>query len=236
MTDMQPKGPQHSFLFRLVAFFSRMQLWYLVRRISNPRILIIAFVFIAGATALGIISIAAYLTNLPLLFPQLGPSAFILFHTPMAATASPRNVILAHSLAVLSGLFSLWIVGVIFPETGLFDSAVMNWYRILAIALTMGLIGILMVITKSVHPPAAASALIAAMGYLEHVAQVLGIIGAVVLLVFEAILFNRIIGGLPYPLWRTDVKQARIFGEMAGIPEIEGNFWRQLAMKTVHRR
>jgi hypothetical protein len=55
-------------------------------------------------------------------------------------------------------------------------------------------------------------------------------------LVLEAILFNRIIGGLPYPLWRADPKIARSFGAMAGIPESETTFWRQLATKTLQRR
>jgi len=57
-----------------------------------------------------------------------------------------------------------------------------------------------------------------------------------VLLVLEAILFNRIIGGLPYPLWRADPKVARNFGAMAGIPDSETTFWRQLAAKTLQRR
>ena len=57
-----------------------------------------------------------------------------------------------------------------------------------------------------------------------------------VLLVLEAILFNRIIGGLPYPLWRVDPKVARNFGAMAGIPDSETTFWRQLAAKTLQRR
>jgi CBS-domain-containing membrane protein len=178
----------------------------------------------------------AYLTRLPLLFPQLGPSAFILFHTPMSVTASPRNVLLSHTLAVASGLFALWLVGWIYPQAGLSDPFALNWYRILVIALTMGVSGVIMVGVKCVHPPAAASALIAAMGFLNSMDQVLGVIGAMTLLVLEAILFNRIIGGLPYPLWRADPKIARNFGAMAGIPESETTFWRQLATKTLQRR
>jgi hypothetical protein len=74
------------------------------------------------------------------------------------------------------------------------------------------------------------------MGFLNSMDQVLGVIGAMTLLVLEAILFNRIIGGLPYPLWRADPKIARNFGAMAGIPESETTFWRQLATKTLQRR
>jgi CBS-domain-containing membrane protein len=220
----------------VIGFFSRLRLEYLLRSMGNGRFLVVIFLFVAGATALGIITIAAYLTKLPLLFPPLGPSAFILFHTPMSMTASPRNVILSHTMAVATGLLSLWIVGIICPEAKLSDPNVMNWYRVIVIALSMGFIGLLMVTARCVHPPAAASALIAGMGYLANAEQVLGILGAVILLVMEAIFFNRVIGGLPYPLWRADPKIARNYGQLAGIPETGTTFWQQLATRTFQRR
>ncbi len=232
MNPTSPRPPQQTLFFRMVAFFSRLQLWYLIRKIDNPHVLLVLFIFIAGAVALGTISIIAYLTRLPLLFPQLGPSAFILFHTPMSVTASPRNVLLSHTLAVACGLSALWLVAWIYPVAGLSDPFVLNWYRILVIALTMGASGVIMVGLKCIHPPAAASALIAAMGFLNSAEQVLGVIGAMMLLVLEAILFNRIIGGLPYPLWRANPKVARNFGAMAGIPESETSFWRRVATKN----
>ncbi len=236
MKGNRPLGPQHSLLFRVTAFFSRLQLEYLLRNMGNSRFLVVLFVFIAGATALGIITIAAYLTELPLLFPPLGPSAFILFHTPMSMTASPRNVILSHTMAVAAGLLSLWLIGMIYQGANLSDPTMMNWYRVMAIALSMGLIGFMMVAVRCVHPPAAASALIAAMGYLANAEQVLGLIGAVILLVLEAIFFNRIIGGLPYPIWRGDPNVARNYGELAGISETGTTFWKQLATKIFQGR
>ena len=236
MKENVPFGPQNTFLFRLIALFSRLQLSYLLRSMGNPRVLMLLFVFAAGATAIGIITAVAYVTRLPLIFPPLAPSAFILFHTPMSVTASPRNVILSHTMAVVAGLLSLQIVAMIWPEANLSEASVMNWFRVLAIAISMGLIGIIMVGLRCVHPPAAASALLAAMGYLATVEQVLGIIAAVILLVLEAIFFNRILGGLPYPLWQAKPKVARNYGELAGIPATETTFWRQLAAKTFERR
>ena len=236
MKDDVPLGPQNTVLFRFIAFFSRLQLSYLLRSMGNPRVLVVLFVFAAGATAIGIITAVAYITRLPLIFPPLAPSAFILFHTPMSVTASPRNVILSHTMAVVAGLVSLQVVAMIWPEANLSEASVMNWYRVLVIAASMGASGLLMVGLQCVHPPAAASALLAAMGYLATVEQILGIIAAAMLLVFEAIFFNRVIGGLPYPLWRADPKVARNYGELAGIPVSETTFWRQLAAKTFERR
>ena len=229
-------GPQYGFLFRVVAFFSRLQLSYLFRNIDNPNFLVILFVFTAGTTALGIITLVAYLTQLPLLFPPLGPTAFILFYTPMSVTASPRNTILAHTIAVAAGLLALWSIELAAPQANLSDPSVMNWYRVLAIALAMGLVSIAMIALRCVHPPAAASALIAAMGYLGNIVQVLGLPTAVVLLVFEALLFNRLLGGLPYPLWRSDPKISRMYGMLAGIPDAQGTFWQQLTGKIFQKR
>jgi len=154
----------------------------------------------------------------------------------MSVSASPRNVIVSHVISVIAGLMFLWLFATLYPGNNIFDPAVMNGHRILVIALSMGFSCVAMVLLKCVHPPAAASALIAAMGYLVNVEQVLGIIAAVNLIVLTAIIFNRIIAGLPYPLWRADLKVARNFGEMAGITEGEPTFWRQLATKNFQRR
>ncbi len=89
---------------------------------------------------------------------------------------------------------------------------------------------------KCIHPPAAALALIASLGYLEGPEHVLWVAAAVVLLLLAALFFNRIIGGLPYPLWYFDSKVARHFGEMAGIPVNEITLCRQAPMKTFQSR
>lgn len=100
----------------------------------------------------------------------------------------------------------------------------------------MGLIGVLMVSLKCTHPPAAASAMIAAMGYLTDIVHIFGLIAAVVLLVMDAFFFNRVLGGLPYPVWRADPKISRRYGVLAGIPDTEATFWQQMAVKIFQRR
>ena len=167
------------------------------------------FVFAAGATALGTITIIAYLTQLPLLFPPLGPSAFILFYTPMSISACPRSVILSHTLALAAGLSSLWLFNSIFSHATLPDPNVMGSHGVFVIALSMGAICLMMIVFKCVHPPAAASALIAAMGYLQNIEQIVGFLLATILLVIEGVFFIKIVGGLPYPLWRADPQIAR---------------------------
>jgi len=121
-----------------------------------------------------------------LLFPPLGPSAFILFYTPLSESASPRNFILAHTLALLSGLGALALATLLFPGIQETADLAMNWSSITAIGLAMGAVSVAMVTIKCVHPPAAATALIAAMGYMGSMVQVVSLLMAVMFLAFEA--------------------------------------------------
>lgn len=236
MKPMILQGPQHGRLYRVIAFISRLRFWYLLRGLQNRRMLKVIFVLTAGVTALGTITAMAYLTNLMLLFPPLGPSAFILFHTPLAETASPRNVIMAHTLALLAGLISVALVGLIIPDAGVHGAAGLNWASVLAIATAMGLASMAMVMLRCVHPPAAATALIAAMGFLDNIVQVSGVLIAVIILVFEAVLFNRILGGLPYPLWRFNPEVIKDHPAMAGLPRHGQSAWQKMVTKIFHRR
>ncbi len=236
MNNGSLQGPQHGRLFRWVAFFSRLRFGYLLRSLGHRRILTGIFLFCAGVTALSTITMMAYLTDLMLLFPPLGPSAFIIFHTPLAQTASPRNVILSHSLALAAGLASLALSAMIHPQISSVTAASMNWHDITAVALAMGMISVGMVSLHCIHPPAAATALIAALGFLETTLQVAGVLIAVVILVLEAYFFNRILGGLPYPAWRHDPLRVKNYGAIAGHCDATANRWKHLAAKTFQRR
>jgi CBS-domain-containing membrane protein len=236
MKSVPHQGPQHGPIFRFIAFFARLRLWYLLRGLQNRKILRVMFVFTAGVTALGTITMMAYLTDLMLLFPPLGPSAFILFHTPLAETASPRNVVLAHTLALLAGLGSVALMGSISPDAAVDPAAGLNWANVAAIALAMGLSGMAMITLGCVHPPAAATALIAAMGFLNNMAQISGVLIAVIILVLEAVFFNRILGGLPYPLWRFDPYVINDHPSLAGLPRHGQTSWQKMVTKMFHRR
>jgi len=236
LPSSKPNTPQKSFLFRIVAFFSQKQLRYLYKNVKNPKLLTLIFVLISGSTALGTITLAAYLVNLPLMFPPLGPSAFILFRTPMSQSACPRSFLLSHTAAVIVGLLSLHFMNILFPNANLFDPTIMNWPRVYSVALAMGLISSIMVIGKISHPPAAATALIAVMGFLDGWQKIMGLLIAVLLLAFQGFFFNRIWGGLPYPVWRSDPEVARNYGLLAGIPTGGETFWQQLSEKMFQKR
>jgi CBS-domain-containing membrane protein len=229
-------GPRHSWLFRQLRWLTRWQLTTWLGDAGRHHLFVALFAILAGSVALGTITMAAVLTDLPLLFPPLAPSAFILFTTPLAVTASPRNVIGAHTLAVLAGLFALRLMNLILPGAGLEDPTVMNWARVGTIAVAMALITGLMAAWHCLHPPAAASAMLGAMGYLSEPARAAGLLGAAILLVLEAILLNRALGGMPYPLWRADPRRVRHYGKLAGLSRPREGKWEDVAEKIMQRR
>ncbi len=236
MKGLPPQGPQHTILFRLVATISRLRLKYLQTKSHRKDVVTLLYLFLAGVTALSTISMMAYLTDFMLLFPPLGPSAFLLFYTPLSESASPRNLILGHTVALLSGLGALAAAQALFPELRGAEPTSLNWSYITAVGLSMGAASVAMVGLRCVHPPAVATALIAAMGYLDNIIQVGGVLVAVLSLAIEAYLFNRVLGGLPYPFWRLDPQVAKMFHSLAGHSSTTISRWQKLADKTFQRR
>ena len=84
---------------------ARLQPWYVLIRHPN-RYVKSLFVFINGSLAIGLMSLIAFCTAQPLIFPSLGPTAFLFFHKPSIAVSSPRCAILAHGSAILVGFLS----------------------------------------------------------------------------------------------------------------------------------
>ncbi|MES9875216.1 MAG: HPP family protein [Candidatus Sedimenticola sp. 6PFRAG7] len=234
-----PRGaatPQSSLLYRLVAFFTQMQLGYLLRDTKHSKLAVRIFVFIEGLAALAIISTAAFLAKLPLLFPPLGPSAFILFRTPLSRAAAPRSVFLAHNMAMVIGIVMLNLFAFLYPEADLHGSDALNWPRIFALSLAMGFTSLGMIMFNCAHPPAAATTLIAAMGYFSTPLQIAALPVAVALLLLQAFIFNRLLGGLPFPVWSFDPKAAREYPDLAGLGDQKTGHWEQISGRVFERR
>ncbi len=156
------------------------------------------FSFINGCISIGLMSALAVLTSSPLIFPSLGPTAFLFFYTPTAPSASPRNTIVGHATGALAGYLSLVLTGLTMAGPALATGV--TWSRVIAAALSLGLTSGVMVLLKSPHPPAGATTLIVSLGILTKPWQLLLLMGAVVLLTLQAIVINRL-AGIPYPLW-----------------------------------
>ncbi len=181
-----------------VAFIARLQPWYLLTRFPHELAKSI-FVFIGVAIAIGIIGTAAVITGQPLIFPSLGPSAFLFFSQPTAPASSPRNAILSHGSGILMGCAAYGLLR-LFPSM---DPMVA---KVAAATLSLGLISAWMVAAKIQHPPAASTTLIVALGLMVQWQELVAVMAAVVLLTVECYALNRL-AGIASPIWGADAKR-----------------------------
>ena len=176
----------------------------LARRFSLPALdrhhdashVLAAFSFASGCLSIAIMSAAAALTRQPLVFPSLGPTAFLLFYTPHARSNSPRATIAGHLIGVGAGYLALVVFGL--TSAGPALSTGVTWPRVGAAALSLGLTAGVMIWLKVPHPPAGATTLIVSLGILTRPEQLAVLMLAVVLLVLQGLAILRL-AGIPYP-------------------------------------
>jgi CBS-domain-containing membrane protein len=148
--------------------------------------------------SIGVMAAAAYVTGQPFIFPSLGPTAFLLFYTPLTVAACPRNTVTGHLIGVLAGYLALVLFGLTAAGSAMAEGITAQ--RVSAAALSLGLTSGVMVWLKVPHPPAGATTLIVSLGILTQPEQLAVLMLAVVLLVAQALVINRL-AGLAYPLW-----------------------------------
>jgi CBS-domain-containing membrane protein len=136
-------------------------------------------------TLLGLITIA---TGRPLLFPSLGPSAYLLAagHEETAFKSDPYNVIGGHFVATVCGFigFHLFAAGLVITEAlqlPVISAPVVRLSISSVVAMILTTIGMLM--TKTNHPAACATTLIVSLGLLSSLIETITIMIAVVILV-----------------------------------------------------
>lgn len=152
-----------------------------------------------GFLSITVMALGALITHTPLLFPSLGPTAFLFFYTPMAAVSAPRNAFLGHLVGAVAGYVALLVCGL--EDIGPMDpNGPFLVTRVLAAGLSLGLTSGGMVLLRAPHPPAGATTLIISLGILTHPWQLAVLMLAVLLLTGQAFVINRL-AGIPYPAW-----------------------------------
>lgn len=157
------------------------------------------FAFVNGLIAIGAMALVALVTGEPFVFPSLGPTAFLLFYTPLLPAASPRNTLGGHLIGAAAGYLALVVFGLTDDAPALATSV--TGARVGAAALSLGLTSGAMVWARVPHPPAGATTLIISLGILREPEQLAVLMVAVALLVVQGLVINRL-AGIPYPLWR----------------------------------
>ena len=153
---------------------------------------------INAAFAISTISIVAWLIDLPLLFPALGPSTFIMFTAPLSPAGAPRSLILGHWVCLVCG-FGVWhLMSLLSGEP--VSLAVGGWSLYCSAALALALGSLLMVRLRCPHPPACASALVVALGAVTQWSDLVIMAGVVLWLAYQAFAMNRF-WGVNVPVW-----------------------------------
>ncbi len=203
MTDHQPDQPRRpgpiggdmaAIVFGLAR---RARLTSLVKRYDSTPVLAL-FAFVNGLIAIAVMSLLAFVTGEPFIFPSLGPTAFLLFYTPLQPAACPRNTIAGHAIGAAAGYLALVVFGLTDARPALATSVTAG--RVGAAALSLGLTSGAMVLARVPHPPAGATTLIVSLGIFRQPSQLVILMVAVGLLVVQGFGINRL-AGIPYPLW-----------------------------------
>jgi CBS domain-containing membrane protein len=156
------------------------------------------FAFVNGVVSIAVMAATAAISGAPFIFPSLGPTAFLLFYTPLTPAASPRNTLSGHAIGAAAGYLSLAVFGLADNPPTLVEGV--GWDRVGAAALSLGLTAGLMVWLRVPHPPAGATTLIVSLGILREPWQLAVLMVAVALLVGQGMVINRL-AGIPYPPW-----------------------------------
>lgn len=193
----------------ILSMLRRLRLVWLLDHFP-PRLVRSAYVFVNGFVTIGVLAVLALVSRNPFVFPSLGPTAYLLFFSPMSKASSPRNTIIGHAVGLLCGYGAFVVTGAgalpFGAHPGIF------WPRILAAALSLSATGALMVLLDVSHPPAGATTLIVSLGIISKPRELVIIEVAVLLLVIQAVGINRL-AGVHYPLWNSTRTTASGNGE-----------------------
>jgi CBS-domain-containing membrane protein len=175
----------------------RARLAALTERHSSTTVLGL-FAFVNGLIAIAAMAFVAFVTGEPFVFPSLGPTAFLLFYTPLLPASCPRNTLGGHAIGAAAGYLSLVLFGLTDAAPAL--ATEVTGARVGAAALSLGLTSGAMVWARVPHPPAGATTLIVSLGILREPEQLAVLMVAVALLVLQGFVINRL-AGIPYPVW-----------------------------------
>lgn len=181
----------------IFSLLRRLRLDWLLQHFPS-RLVRSAYVFVNGFITIALLALLALVSGNPFVFPSLGPTAYLLFFSPLGKTSSPRNTIFGHGIGLVCGYGAFVMTGAGALPFGTHQGVF--WPRILAAALSLSATGALMVLLDISHPPAGATTLIVSLGIISKLGQLVIIEVAVFLLVAQALVINRL-AGLPYPLW-----------------------------------
>ncbi len=135
----------------------------------------------AGALIIVIGALGVY-ANQPLLFPSMGPTAFLQVEDPKLRIASFYNTVLGHIIGMAAGLAAVFLFHANRDPSPM-GGGELGLSRILASAFAVALTIAFGILLKASHPPACATTLLFALGGFAPTVRVVVIVLAGVLLI-----------------------------------------------------
>jgi CBS-domain-containing membrane protein len=155
-----------------------------------------SYAAILAIVVLSLTGIVGLLIKQPWLFPSLGPTVMLFFESPEQPASRPLNTIVGHLVGIAAGIACYTAFGLAGQPSAPAGGLTVSY--VIAGALAVGITTAVLSLVKLPHPPAGASTLIVALGILHTPAQLLSMVGAVLLITAAGWAFNRLLlGKLP---------------------------------------
>jgi len=161
MRKLDSPAREHSGADHILSLLRRARLDWLLRHFP-PRLVRSVYVFVNGFITIAVLALLALVSRNPFVFPSLGPTAYLLFFSPLGKTSSPRNTIFGHAIGLVCGYAAFVVTGAGALPFGMHQD--IFWPRIMAAALSLSATGAFMVLLEISHPPAGATTLIVSLG------------------------------------------------------------------------
>ncbi len=155
---------------------------------------------LAAGSLLIVIGFFGVLTNQPLLFPSLGPTAFLQAEDPQLRTARFYNTVVGHFIGLGSGILAVLLLHANHVPSAM-GTGHLAPERVFAAALAVAMTIAIGLILHASHPPASATTLLVALGGFKLNWQTMLIIVTGVLLIgiLGEVLRRFRLGKLPAP-------------------------------------
>ena len=141
--------------------------------------------WLGSSIAIGCAASIASVAEMPFVFAPLGASAVLAFAVPDSPLAQPRNILGGHLLSAIVGLVFLMVFGNAW------------WVMSLGVATAIAV----MLLTKTVHPPAGANPLIILMASSQWDFVFITVLPGALILTICALIFNNLAKGRRYPIY-----------------------------------
>lgn len=139
------RPPNKTSYKNISGYFAKMKGKKRTSPLSSPPNIDLFISWLGAFIGIGAVAFLSIVMKLPMIVASLGASAVLVYGAPDVPFAQPRNVFFGHILSATTGVIVYTVLGY-------------SWW---AAALATALAIVLMLVTKTTHPPGGATALIA---------------------------------------------------------------------------